>query len=138
MPDFSKNLIYKICCDNQMYIGHTTNLYGRIKRHQYLLKNNLNSKLYNHIKGKFWFLEIIEMFPCKNLQEANEREEYWIKKLSPTLNTNRAYRTPEIIKKCNCEKSLRYYYKHKNIIKQRLKNKSNLIINKIDLNNENL
>lgn len=132
MPDFSKNLIYKICCENEMYIGHTTNLYKRIQRHQYSIRNNFNTKLYNYIKGKFWYLEIIEMFPCQSSREANEREQYFIKMLKPSLNTIKSYRTIEDIKKSDCEKSLRYYYKNKDLIKERNKNKKNLIINKID------
>lgn len=127
MPDFSKNIIYKICCENEIYIGHTTNLYKRIKRHQYSIKNNFNTKLYKHIIGKFWYLEIIEMYPCENSKEANQREQHWIKILKPTLNVNKAYRTDEDNKKCDCEKSLRYYYKHKDLIKERKQNKINLI-----------
>jgi predicted GIY-YIG superfamily endonuclease len=113
MPNFEKNIIYKLCCDGQMYIGHTTDLYKRIHLHKSNIKKKLNNKLYTFIGNKSWYIEIIEKFPCENNKEAIEREQFWIEIIKPTLNSNRAFRTDEIQKKCDCEKAKRYYYKKK-------------------------
>ena len=40
-------------------------------------------------------VEIVEYYPCKNEKELKQREQYYIKKYEPTLNSFNAYTTQE-------------------------------------------
>jgi len=98
MPkNYSKCVIYKIICYNReikdIYVGHTTNL----KKTKYKFKKNCNTivknnyyKVYQYIRenGGFynWSIDLIEYYPCKNLDEAKTRKRHWIEKLKASLN----------------------------------------------------
>jgi hypothetical protein len=98
LANYENNVIYKIQCKDEnitdIYIGHTTNFKQRNKMH----KSNCNidtSKGYNYKiytiirkNGGWdnWNMTIIEEYPCESVNEARERERYWIEKESSQLN----------------------------------------------------
>ena len=89
--NYSKFVIYKISCKdetvNDLYVGHTFNLYMRNAKHKSNC-NNPKSKLYNcklyqfiRSNGGFenWNIEVIENYTEYNsLENARQRERYWI------------------------------------------------------------
>ena len=89
--DYSKGFIYKLCCLDvsvkEIYIGSSTNFKQRKIKH----KSDCNKeKTCNRYVYKFirdnggwenWTMSIIEEFSCNNVNEAKERELYWIKEL---------------------------------------------------------
>lgn len=96
--DYLNNVIYKITCNDEtikdIYIGHTTSFYQRQRMHKSNC-NNINSKGYNYKIYKIirenggwdnWKMDIIEKYPCYDIEDAKERERYWIEKLTSTLN----------------------------------------------------
>ena len=98
LADYAKTVIYKIQCKDEktsdIYIGHTTCYYQRYRMHRSDC-NNENSKAYNYKIYKIirdnggwdnWDMSIIENFPCNNVDEARNRERYWIEKESSELN----------------------------------------------------
>lgn len=98
LANYNNNVIYKIYCKNEtikdIYIGHTTCFLQRYRLH----KSNCNvesSKGYNYKIYKIirenggwdnWDMIIIEKYPCENVEQARERERYWIEKESATMN----------------------------------------------------
>jgi hypothetical protein len=98
LANYNNTVIYKIYCKNDnvndIYIGHTTNFKQRNKLH----KSNCNvetSKGYNYKIYKIirenggwdnWNMSIVEEYPCNNVNEARDRERYWIEKESSQLN----------------------------------------------------
>jgi hypothetical protein len=98
LANYAKTVIYKIQCKNEnisdIYIGHTTCYYQRYRMHRSDC-NNENSKAYNYKIYKIirdnggwdnWDMSRIEKFPCNNVDEARNRERYWIEKESSQLN----------------------------------------------------
>jgi len=92
--------------DNNIYVGHTTNMTKRKCEHKSRC-NNPNSKEHNHKKYQFirenggwdkWDMILVEKYPCDNVHEAKKRERYWITQLKASLNvdiptrTNKEYR----------------------------------------------
>lgn len=104
--DYSKTCIYKLVHnddinDENIYIGHTTDIVKR--RHGHKIRcNNPNNK-YNNLKvyqfirenGDWdnWRMILVEKYPCNDVDEAKARERYWIKELKPTLNSYEPCRT---------------------------------------------
>ena len=80
---------------NNIYIGTTTN--KSVRKYQHKRRCNdpedkgYNWKVYKYIRktGGFdnWKMVIIENFPCKNEEELNKRENYWIEYYNSKLNT---------------------------------------------------
>ncbi len=132
--DYSKSIIYKICCKDptitDIYIGHTTDLTRRRQRH----KNNCNNekkteynyKVYQFIRenGDWdnWSVIPIEEYPCENIIQASIRERYWLEELKATLNKNIPSRTDKEYYKDNKEKfkekSKDYYQNNQEYIKE--------------------
>jgi hypothetical protein len=96
--EYSKCLIYKICCKDptitDIYVGHTTDLRRRKNCHRTRC-NNENDKKYNcnvyqfiRDHGNFdnWEIIVLEKYPCNNANEARLRERYWLETLQATLN----------------------------------------------------
>ena len=83
-----------------LYVGSTKNLKQRKKRHKEDSRNEFNKlKLYLHIRenGGFSNFDLfpIEILLCKDKIDARIREQYWINQFNTTLNSIRAYRSPE-------------------------------------------
>jgi hypothetical protein len=96
--DYSKGLIYKLCCKNpeiaDCYVGSTTNFIRRKQEHKSCC-NNENNKDYNYYvyqvirdKGGFqnWDMIQIEEYKASNKKELETRERYWIESLKSSLN----------------------------------------------------
>jgi predicted GIY-YIG superfamily endonuclease len=105
-----ENAINKICIENAenkynntiiyiirpkynnfyMYVGHTTNKDVRLKQH-IEKTNDSDTKLYKTIREtggwNNWDMIEIDVFSCKNKQEALKREQDWCLKLCPNLNS---------------------------------------------------
>jgi hypothetical protein len=92
--DYSNTIIYKIVCENECYVGHTTNFINRKYKHK-IDCNRLVNKLYQFICDREWTMTPIEEFPCENKTQARIREDYWIQELKPNLNSNRAFCSAE-------------------------------------------
>jgi hypothetical protein len=112
--------IYKIISKDEnvkeFYIGSTFNIDNRIRYHKNKSKTG-NTKLYNFIKefDNFKFI-ILECFECETKKEKEQKEQEYISKLNPNLNTKKAFSTKEE----NYKKSNEY---HKEWV---VKNKSKL------------
>jgi hypothetical protein len=120
--DFSKTVIYKICCNDanvaDIYIGHTTDIRNRRYAHKSSCNNesnkNHNSKVYTCIRENGgwtnWSLIQVEEYPCTNINEARARERYHIELLKPSLNSDVPNRTGE-----------EYYRDNKEVIAEKRK-----------------
>ena len=107
MTDYSKSLIYKICCkDNnitEVYIGYTTNYKIRYNCHKSWCTNingsKYNMKVYKFIRdhGGWDNWEMVELYkyPCNSKKEiiAEERRAY--DRFNATLNKFKPNRTRE-------------------------------------------
>lgn len=125
--DYSKTIIYKICCNDvnikEVYVGHTTDLVRRRQNHKDCCKYE-NRKEYNTYKYKFirdnggwenWSIVPVEDFPCENVNQATIRERYWVEELKPELNKH-------IPSRSNQEWGKYYYEKNKDKINERHRN----------------
>jgi hypothetical protein len=127
--DYSKTIIYKICCKDptitDIYVGSTTNLVRRKSTHKCSYFNP-NHKQYSYYVYDYirknggwdnWEFIVVEQITCDNHQEALQKERYWLETLSATLNkqipsrTNKEYRTSFKDKLREYEKE--YYEKNK-------------------------
>ncbi len=122
--DYSKTIIYKICCKDptitDIYVGHTTDLTKR----RYSHKNrccNPNNKKYNYYIYDFirnngnwdnWILLKIEDYNCNNHEEALKRERYWLEELKASLNKNIPSRDMKEWRKDNKEHEKEYRIKY--------------------------
>ena len=110
--------IYKIEVDEECYVGSTIEKYlsNRQGKHNYSL-NNSNNKSHNKYLYKYCREHNVKKIICKKLEEVDNeniriKEQEYINKLKPTLNSNRAFQTEEEReeqkKKCN-----KIYYEKK-------------------------
>ncbi len=96
--DWSKNVIYKICCKDleikDIYVGHTTNLVKRRYAHKADCnkenRKNYNYKVYQFIRANGgwdnWDVIEVDKCPCLDYEEASKIERYYIETLNATLN----------------------------------------------------
>lgn len=99
---YMEYVIYKCYCrdvsENDIYIGSTTDLAQRIKFHKgdYMREDK---KLYEKMKltGGFsnWVFESLENGKEETRKDILMREQYWIEKLNPVLNSANAYLSTE-------------------------------------------
>jgi hypothetical protein len=94
--DYSQCVIYKLWYDEYIYYGFTTNIQRR--QHSHKAKSiHSNSKIYQKMRetGGYdnWIFEIVEHYPCNNVNEARLRERYWIENNLSNMNTNIPSRT---------------------------------------------
>ena len=98
MLDYSKSIIYKLCCKDpsitDIYVGSTVNFRNR----KYSHKNATNcttNKYYNNRRGvcirnnggwENWNMLMIKEFPCENKKQLEREEGKIIAELKPTLN----------------------------------------------------
>lgn len=104
--DYSNTCIYKLVHfddlnDENIYIGHCTNMIKRKYRHKNACINP-NDHEHNLPKYKFirenggwdnWRMILVEKYPCNDVHEAIARERYWKKELKSTLNVREPGRT---------------------------------------------
>ena len=127
VKDYSKSLIYKLCCLDpnvtEIYIGSTTNFKQRKKNHKRTCNNSdirgYNRNVYKYIRDNGGWINfemvLIKNYSCDSLLELFKEEERIRKELKPTLNMVRAQSTKE-------EKKQQM---SKNRIKWRLENPEN-------------
>ena len=103
MTDYNKyknTVIYKICFEENCYVGSTVDFKRRKSEHKTNSKNennkHYNQKLYTMMRDKgvnnFKF-EILEYFPCETKLEKHERERYWYDQLKPNMNDDKPNRS---------------------------------------------
>jgi group I intron endonuclease len=107
MSDYSKSRIYKIYCNidgnDEIYVGSSKDLKQRILKHQSYYNNpkskKYNFKVYRYIRDNFGWdnftVKTLERFSCENQLALRQREQKWIDELKPTLNTQKAYCSPD-------------------------------------------
>jgi len=82
--------------DNNVYVGSTTKtLSQRMAKHRNAMKKHPNTGLYskmNELGSDQFYIELIEEYPCDNLEQLRKREGKFIKKFG-TLNKCIAGRT---------------------------------------------
>jgi len=98
--DYNEGKIYKIDVDGKLYVGHTIQPFRvRFNSHKADSKNRPDRipKLYSAIKERGGWeglqMELVENFPCKNIDELKSRERHWIRQLQSELNTYVPLRT---------------------------------------------
>ena len=113
MPDYSKTIIYRICCKDpsikDTYIGSTTNLTKRKYRHKQRAILFPTRRVYECIlkNGGWvnWEFDILENQPVENKIEMLKRERFYLEYHQATLNCMMPYRTKEELKEvhtCDC------------------------------------
>jgi len=124
--DFSKTIIYKICKDDDFYVGSTTDYASRKSKHKRTCSNekgkDYNFKLYQTIRDKggwdSWEMTPLEEYvECKSQTQARIREEEWRVKLNASLNTFKAYRSEEQKQDYMKQYNTQYYKEHYDEIK---------------------
>lgn len=85
--------IYKLIIGEHYYIGSSCNIANRLKNHVWHLKNNKHhnsvmQKLYNNLKIKDLYFEIIEL--C-NENKLIEREVFYVENLKPFINSSHPF-----------------------------------------------
>ncbi len=104
--DYSKTLIYKIqhkSKDELLYVGSTTHFRNRKVKHKSSCYNpngkSYNLKLYSTIRENGGWdafnMVVIKEFPCENKRQAEAEEDRIMREMLSSLNTYRAYTTPE-------------------------------------------
>ena len=125
--------IYKLYNDNHpndFYIGSTYNLEKRIIEHNKKFRDlNNNNKLYSFIRNNnecisTWKFKIIENIYCDNLTRK-QKEQFYINKYVPNLNSYKAHRTTDDYIKYLKEKQEKYYLKNKEKILEKRNKKIN-------------
>ena len=109
MINYSKSIIYKICCNDPTvkdeYIGSTTNFRNRKWQHKYSC-NKLNNEKYNRRLYVFiretggwlnWSMIEIEKYDATDKRHLETRERYWIEELKSSLNNYIPTRTSKEI-----------------------------------------
>ena len=128
--DYSKSLIYKLCCKDPLiediYIGSTTNMKVRKAQHKSDCNNKKNIKAYNLNKYQFirenggfenWDMIMIEEYSCNSKKELEKKERYWVDELKSSLNSNRPYISKEELKEELKEYQKEYHKDNKEKIK---------------------
>lgn len=125
MIDYSKTVIYKICCKdtsiNDIYIGSTYNFARRKAQHKFSCNKETckeyNYKVYQFIRDNggwdnFSMIMIHEASVENKLQKEKLEREY-IEEMKPTLNNNIPTRTLKEYREANKEKKKehqKHYY----------------------------
>ena len=131
--DYSKGIIYKLCCNDlnvkEIYIGSTTNFKNRKRSHKSDC-NNKKSKIYNlrvyqYIRSNGdwdnWSMILVENYNATDQRHLEARERYWIETLNTTLNCRVPLRSEKEIKEYHHEYDKEYYEDNKTKIKEKSK-----------------
>jgi len=94
MPDYSRGVIYKICCKDtsitECYVGSTTQLIKRRYHHKKMCKDGKPIRVYNFIRESGgwdnWEVVPIEESAFETKTQMLLRERYWKEELSASLN----------------------------------------------------
>jgi len=132
--DYYQTCIYKLVHfddlnDENIYVGHTTNMTKRKCQHKKACCNpnlkNHNLKVYQFIRENGgwdkWDMILVEKYSCKCSAEARARERYWIKELKATLNSNEPGRTRKEWFEENREKIAEYQNEYRQCNKEKSK-----------------
>lgn len=132
MPNYSKSIIYKICCKDLLvtaiYIGSTTNFTKRKNNHKQNC-NNEKYRDYNRYVYKFirdhggwcnWDIVEIEQYDAEDKKELHTRERFWIKVLKSTLNKQIPLRSRAEYEVDNKDKKALYYQNNKGKITEKM------------------
>jgi len=133
--DYSKGLIYKICCKDtkitDIYIGSTCNFTRRKYYHKGACNNekhiSYNFPLYKFIRDKGgwtnWNMVLVKYFPCNSRLELLQEEQIVIEEFGEytTLNRIRTWRSEEYKKEQMQKISKRHYEDNKEEITKRHK-----------------
>jgi hypothetical protein len=135
--DYSKNIIYKIVCNDlnitETYVGHTTNIVKRRCQHKCGCNNendkSYNFKIYKTIRDNGgwnnWSMVLICDFPCKNDEEARAEERRYYELLNASLNTVNPCRNKKEYRDANkdiiSEYKKEYYEANKDTILEKQK-----------------
>jgi hypothetical protein len=114
--DYSNTIIYKITCREKLvtdiYVGHTVDFVKRKNAHKLSCTHskykNHNCKVYQVIRANGgwtnWKMDIINVFDCKDLSEAKQKEQEYFISLNATLNSIEPFPTPTTVEqKCIIE-----------------------------------
>ena len=104
--DFNKTVIYKIHHIEKpelLYVGSTINFTQRKYAHKRNCDNTnnhtYNLKLYKTIRDNggwdMFNMVVVKEFPCENKRQAEAEEDRCIREMKASLNTQRAFITPE-------------------------------------------
>jgi hypothetical protein len=102
MPDYTKSIIYKLCCKDttieDIYIGSTTNFYDRKAQHKRTLRytdKQIPAYIFIRDNGGWdnWDMIMIREVNCNSKLELHKEERKTIEELKPTLNHNIPGRT---------------------------------------------
>ena len=120
MPNYNQSYIYKLCCKDttieDIYIGSTTNLYNRKKKHK-SDSNNEKHRIYKTYVYKFirenggfenWDMIMIKEVNVDNKRELEREERKVFEELKPTLNIRNPFRKKEENKGLDKEKQKIY------------------------------
>jgi hypothetical protein len=119
--DYSKNVIYKLVCNDLnilgCYVGHTTDFTRRKAYHKSDCNNengeHYNYKVYQIIRenGGFQNYSMIEIekYPCRDENESTARERHWFEILNSGLNTNVPNRSRQEYYEDHKEEMRQYY-----------------------------
>ena len=114
--DYKNSVIYRIYCKNpdiiECYIGSTKCFEDRFYTHKSAC-NTKHNKQYNLYLYKFirenggwdnFDREILEYYDCNNEEELKQKEQEYISRFEPKLNTYNAYTSEEVKKNKNKKK----------------------------------
>ena len=105
MPDYSKTIIYKICCNDteikEIYVGSTCNFINRKYNHKSTCYNEnikeYNYKIYQFIRAnggwENWTMIMVDEANLDNKLQKGKLEREWIEKLGASLNVQVPSRT---------------------------------------------
>jgi hypothetical protein len=130
---YSDMCIYKLVHfddlnDENIYVGHTTNMTKRKCGHKTSCcnpnDNHHNLKVYQFIRENGgwdkWDMILVEKYSCKCSAEAVARERYWIKELKATLNTREPGRTKKEWREANRDKLAEYQNEYREANREKL------------------
>ena len=97
MPNYANSKIYKLINDinDDIYVGSTTQMLCRRMTEHRTDSSRCENRLYISAKTIGGFNEhfkivLIENYPCKNKEELSSREQFYIDKMKPSLNSIRS------------------------------------------------
>jgi hypothetical protein len=90
-PTFYRFYMISNAVNDDVYIGKTSiTIEERFAQHKQTAKTHPNNKLYKMFRrlGDYQFhIEELESFMCNFKYESDAKEDYWINRYNPTLNT---------------------------------------------------